>query len=216
MSEKLLYRVEASALNVRSGPGTDYPKWLLLKKGETFNSPPVAGWIPIIMEDSTIGWVAAQYVRQVEEAQLEEVRNAPWMKIALAERGVSEIAGSRDNPRILEYLRVSNPAGASEQALHDEIFWCAAFVGWTFITFGVPGTGTWWARDYLNWGREVEEPYFGCVVVFARGSGGHVGFFMDQSDGRIQVWGGNQGNQVCSAWFSADNLLGYREPIIAS
>jgi uncharacterized protein (TIGR02594 family) len=216
MSENLTFQVNASRLRIRTGPGTDYNIWGSLLKGETFNSPLTDGWVPIIMDDGTIGWVSAAYVKQVQEDQLPEVKKAPWMKVALAERGVSEIAGSRDNPRILEYLRVSNPAGAREQELHDEIYWCAAFVGWVFITWGVPGTGTWWARDYLHWGNPVEEPYPGCVVVFARGSAGHVGFYLDENDESYLVYGGNQSNQVCQAWHGKDSFLGFREPALAA
>lgn len=214
MTDFLNFEVNASALNVRSGPGLDFPKWLLLQRGETFRSPVISGWTPIWMEDESIGWVATQFIRQIEEDQLEEVKTAPWMKIALGELGVSEIAGNRDNPRILEYLRISNPHGANQQTLHDEIYWCAAFVGWVFITWGHKGTGTWWARDYLKWGKEVVTPYMGCVVVFQRGSGGHVGFFLEEDEDSILVYGGNQSNKVCKAWYPKDNLLGYREPLL--
>lgn len=205
------YLVKADRVNVRSGPGLNFEVWDKLTKDDLVIPADAHGWVPILMENNEgVGWVSAQFLEPYN--QPEPIVKAPWLAIAAGELGISEIAGSKDNPRIIEYLRESNPAGAADQVLHDEIYWCAAFVGWVFLSWGYKGTGTWWARDYLNWGRKVSDPYPGCVVIFKRGDGGHVAFWLDDNGNEILVLGGNQSNKVCKAWYSKENLLGYREP----
>ena len=55
------YIVTASTeLNIREGPGTDYEAVGTVPHGEKILSPDTEGWMPIILEDDTIGWVSAQ------------------------------------------------------------------------------------------------------------------------------------------------------------
>lgn len=91
---------------------------------------------------------------------------------------------------------------------------CSAFVNWVLKQAGVePRTNSAWARSWLNWGIATDDPIPGTIVVFSRGkNAGHVGFYLDEDDDRVQVLGGNQGNAVTIAWFPKANLLGYREP----
>jgi uncharacterized protein (TIGR02594 family) len=93
--------------------------------------------------------------------------------------------------------------------------WCAAFVNSTLEQSGVAGTGKLNARSYMNWGEAVDQPQQGDVAVFSRGDPngwqGHVGFYDGTNDdGSIRVLGGNQGDSVSIASYSADSLLGYR------
>lgn len=93
--------------------------------------------------------------------------------------------------------------------------WCAAFVDAVLKTTGSEGTGKLNARSYLDWGKPVDTPKVGDVVVFSRGDPngwqGHVGFYMGTNeDGTIKVLGGNQSNSVSVSDYSADKLLGYR------
>lgn len=93
--------------------------------------------------------------------------------------------------------------------------WCAAFVNSSLGAAGMQGTGKLNARSFLDWGTPVDTPQRGDVAVFSRGDPngwqGHVGFFDSTNpDGTINVLGGNQGNGVSVAPYSADRLLGYR------
>lgn len=93
--------------------------------------------------------------------------------------------------------------------------WCAAFVNATLEQTGMKGTGSNMARSFMDWGQGVDSPMKGDLAVFTRGdpSGpyGHVGFFEGYNpDGTIRVLGGNQGNKVSVANYSADDLLGFR------
>jgi uncharacterized protein (TIGR02594 family) len=93
--------------------------------------------------------------------------------------------------------------------------WCAAFVNASLGQAGMEGTGKLNARSFMDWGEGVDQPQRGDVAVFSRGdpsSGlGHVGFFDGYNpDGTIRVLGGNQGDKVSVANYTADNLLGFR------
>lgn len=142
----------------------------------------------------------------------------PWWPIALAELGVSEIPGSRHNPRVLEYLR-STTLGADMAAL-DETAWCSAFANWCIQRAGLQGTGSAWARSWLQWGEAapLQELRLGAIVVLSRGDmAGHVGFLHRlelRSDGPplLHLLGGNQGNAVKVSPYPANQLLGIRVP----
>lgn len=93
--------------------------------------------------------------------------------------------------------------------------WCAAFVNATLAQTGMQGTGSNMARSFLDWGQPVEQPQVGDLAVFSRGDPngpyGHVGFFQGYDEnGNILVLGGNQGDAVSVAPYSADRLLGFR------
>lgn len=136
-----------------------------------------------------------------------------WLRLARAELGVKEIAGAQHNPVVLGYFR---DAGFPEID-NDETAWCAGFVNAMLERAGYAGSKSLAARSFLSWGKPVTKPYPGCVVVFSRGDPrswqGHVGIYVGESAGQIQVLGGNQGNQVSIADYAKANLLGYRHPV---
>lgn len=111
--------------------------------------------------------------------------------------GVKETAGPEDNPRVVEYLK-STTLGRPDNE-NDETPWCSCFFNWVLKqTLINPRTNAAWARSWLNWGVPTEDPKPGTVVIFSRGTNaGHMGFYLDEDDDSIQVWGGNQGNKVC-------------------
>ena len=133
----------------------------------------------------------------------------PWLAVAKREQGQTEIAGEKDNPRIVEYH-----AATSLKASDDETAWCSAFVNWVMLAAGQRGTGRADARSWLEWGVEFKIPAYGCVVVLKRGTGwqGHVGFFVGRRDGLVGILGGNQGDAVSVAWYPERDVLGYRWP----
>lgn len=93
--------------------------------------------------------------------------------------------------------------------------WCAAFVNGVLGAAGVEGNGRVNARSFLNFGKPVDVPRMGDIVVLSRGDPngwqGHVGFFQGfDANGNIVVLGGNQGNKVSVATYGRDKLLGFR------
>ena len=135
----------------------------------------------------------------------------PWMAIARGEVGQQEIPGPEHNERVLEYLQSTTLGTPDNQ--RDETPWCSAFVNFCVNGAGYQGTDSAWARSWLGWGQEAQELQPGVVVVLKRGkSSGHVGFWIDEDESSVCLFGGNQNDSVCEAWFSKDRVLGYREP----
>lgn len=132
-----------------------------------------------------------------------------WLVIARKELGTTEIASGKDNPRIVEYH-----SATSLKATDDETAWCSAFVNWCLKQAGVKGSNSAMARSFLSWGKAVEQPRLGCIVVFSRGQypQGHVAFYVGRDGNRIKVLGGNQSDKVCIVSSSTEQLLGYRWP----
>lgn len=133
------------------------------------------------------------------------LRNA--YEIAKQEIGVHEVKGG-ENPRILEYHDCT-----SLNACEDEVPWCSAFANWCCKQAGIEGTGSAAARSWLKWGTSC-EPEEGCIVILRRPpnpESGHVGFFVRQIDGLVEVLGGNQGDQVKLSRFHVSDVIGYRK-----
>jgi len=134
--------------------------------------------------------------------------------IARSYLGIKEIAGPRDNPKIMEmYTTVGH-----DWVEHDETAWCAAFVGHCLEKGGVRSTRQLNARSYLTFGEQVplSEAREGDIVVFERGSSswqGHVAFFIKATATQIEVLGGNQSNGVTIARYPRSRLLGIRRAI---
>ena len=131
--------------------------------------------------------------------------------IARLHLGLKEVPGDADNPDILAmYARVGH--GWVE---HDEVAWCAAFVGSCLEQAGERSTRSLTARSYLDWGVPVDisEARGGDIVIFKRGSSswqGHVGFFVESRGASIAVLGGNQKDAVSVATYAREDLLGIR------
>lgn len=138
----------------------------------------------------------------------------PWYLIAMGEVGTSEIVGPVDNPRIQEYLAATSMG----PHMHDEVPWCAAFVGWCLKAASLHPSGSAAARSYLDWGTPLMRPRTGCIALFQRPpsrESGHVAFYsqVNHTDpSMVDCLGGNQGNRVCVAAERMDRLLGYRWP----
>lgn len=212
MSTEKKYRVTASTLNVREAPSISAAAVGYLQEGDIVEHISTSGdgyWIKIKMEGLE-GWSSHKYLALTvpDTGTIEEF---PWMSIALAEQGVKEYPGDRDNPRIVEYLKSTN-LGAPYDS-DDETYWCAAFVNWCVERSRYEGTDSAWARSWLNWGRKADAPRRGCIVVFSRGaSSGHVGFYIGETHTQIKVLGGNQSDAVNISNYAKSKLLGYRLP----
>lgn len=131
---------------------------------------------------------------------------------ALNEFGTAEFAGERHNSRILEYHRAT-----TLKATTDEVAWCSSFVNWVVQGCGLVPTQSAAARSWMYWGKAIEKPVFGCIVVLDRRSEGnpnaaHVGFFIRELGANIFVLGGNQGNSVSISVYPKSRVLGYRVP----
>lgn len=140
------------------------------------------------------------------------------MQIARDLTGTKEIKGSADNPKIIEMYR----AVGHDWVEHDEVAWCAAFVGFCLEKAGLPSTRKLNARSYLAWGEKVagvEQAKEGDIVVFTRGAStaqGHVAFFLRAVGTQVEVLGGNQSDAVTVARYARSRIIGIRRPLAAA
>lgn len=139
------------------------------------------------------------------------VTEPPWMAEAKRVLGRHE---ARDRDWLSRWLR------SDGRTLGDpsKLPWCGDFVE-TCIRLGQPaepfpgalGQNPYWARNWLQLGV-ASAPTYGAIVVFARGSGGHVGFAVGEGGTNFYVLGGNQSNAVTIAPIAKSRLLGARWP----
>ena len=133
----------------------------------------------------------------------------PWIKEARRFIGEREIKGPEHNPLIVQWWKDIKRGGIKD----DETPWCAAFTGAMLEHVGIRSSRFESAKSYLEWGTGLKEPAYGCVVVFTRTGGGHVGFVVGRDEkGNLLVLGGNQGDAVSIAAFSVSRVSGYRWP----
>lgn len=132
-----------------------------------------------------------------------------WMVEARRHIGTREIPGKRHEPKILAWWKKIRRGGIQS----DEVPWCAAFVGACLEHVGIVSSRFESARSYMTWGIPIPAPVPGCVAVFSRAGGGHVGFVVASvDDGRLLILGGNQGDAVSIAPFDRNRVIGYRWP----
>lgn len=133
----------------------------------------------------------------------------PWVSEARKLIGHTEVKGPRHSPEILQMWRDIKRGGIKD----DETPWCAAFVGAMLERAGFRSSRFESAKSYLDWGQHLALPVPGCVVVFTRQGGGHVGFAVGRdSSGNLLVLGGNQSDAVNIRAFPVSRVTGYRWP----
>jgi uncharacterized protein (TIGR02594 family) len=131
--------------------------------------------------------------------------------IAKSYIGTTEGPGPENNPTILEmYATIGQ-----DWVEHDEVAWCAAFVGHCLERAGIRSTRKLTARSYLDWGVPVEraDALPGDIGVIPRGRSswqGHV-FFIERIEGAwVFALGGNQSDAVSVQRYPVSKLLGIR------
>ena len=133
-----------------------------------------------------------------------------WLTEARKLMGVREIKGQKHHPEIVQMWKDIKRGGIKD----DETPWCAAFVGAMLERVGVKSTRFESAKSYLDWGQLLALPVVGCIVIFTREGGGHVGFVVGRdTKGNLLVLGGNQGDEVNIRSFPVSRVTGYRWPI---
>ena len=132
-----------------------------------------------------------------------------WLAEARKHIGLKEIPGKQHNPTIIKWL-----AELKAWWKEDETPWCGTFVAHCCRTAGRDLPQHWYrAKAWADAGTRLAKPAYGCLVVFERSGGGHVGFVVGQDRaGNLLVLGGNQGNQVSIAKFPTTRVVAYVWP----
>lgn len=127
------------------------------------------------------------------------MREPSWIDEGRRWLGVQEIPGAMHEPKIQAWLRELRAWWTD-----DETPWCGVFAAHCLRTVGVGLPKHWYrAKAWATWGIDLDEQLVGCVAVFERKGGGHVGFVVGKvGPDHLAILGGNQGNQVSIAAFS--------------
>lgn len=132
-----------------------------------------------------------------------------WILEAEKHIGTKEVPGKGNNPVIVGWLKQLKAWWSD-----DATPWCGTYVAHCFAMLNIALPKHWYrAKDWLNWGTVLDAPKFGCVVIFNRDGGGHVGFLVGQDHrGNLMILGGNQGDSVNIKPFAMARVAGYRWP----
>ena len=133
----------------------------------------------------------------------------PWIVEARRYVGMAEIPGKQHNPTIQNWLRTLKAWWSD-----DETPWCGTFVAYCCRVAGRAVPKDWFrALAWADAGERLTAPAYGCIAVFNRAGGGHVGFVVGRDrDGNLMILGGNQGNKVSIARFAKDRVVAYIWP----
>jgi uncharacterized protein (TIGR02594 family) len=212
-----LYEViAADGLNLRGGPGTNYPIKQSFLAHTHVNGLGLEGeWMLVDVSGDGLadGYMKAGFLKALSGG-LPAPAPEPLTPLEIARTelalGVAEVVGSQHNPRIVMYHRLTRGGAAP-----DETAWCSSFVNYCVTQAGMTGTNDKWARTWhdRHWGQDrTDAPLPGDIVVWRRrwgsAEGGHVGFFIEDLGDRIRVLGGNQGNRVSYAVFPKAGTIG--------
>lgn len=127
---------------------------------------------------------------------------------AMALYGVTEIPGPKHNHLIMGWAKQLQ---LSRTYTSDEIAWCGLFVGIVVKRAKfTPVNGPLWARNWAKFGTKQTTAKLGDVLVFSRGTGGHVGFYVGEDKDAYHVLGGNQSNTVNVTRILKNRLLAIR------
>lgn len=131
-----------------------------------------------------------------------------WIAAARRDIGNPESLGPNDSPLIRRIWAAVSAVWLRGQP------WCGGAAAYWMQQAGIAYPREFYrAKAWLGWGVELTAPVPGCVVVFERQGGGHIGFVVGRDTaGRLMVLGGNQGDAVRISPFDAARVTGYRWP----
>jgi uncharacterized protein (TIGR02594 family) len=131
----------------------------------------------------------------------------PWLTLARSFIGTREVVGPKHSPVIMGWIQKLGAKVLGIKVVDDETAWCGTFVAFCMFAVGLPAPPiAVRASAWGDWGRELAGPRLGCILVFTRAGGGHVGFYIGEDVSHFHVLGGNQGNAVSITRIAKDRL----------
>lgn len=137
------------------------------------------------------------------------INDLPWVVEAKRYLGLRELTGRNDSPVLDKWWDSFGWRWLRNEA------WCGLYMAVVFRNVGIkPPKAAYRAANWLNWGRKLSQPQYGCVVVIGRKGGNHVFIFAGWSQrGWLMGYGGNQSNKVSLAEFDPSRVRGFRAPL---
>ena len=165
--------------------------------------------------------IAFEEPAEETSTQAEEQAPAPEPKIEIVRISITNPV--YQGVEFLDYTEKEDRRELKELTGVDpvRVEWCAAFANAILEKSGIPSNKDHkyplTARAFLDWGKAVDKPMMGDIVVFPRGNQGwqgHVGFYVKEQeiDGVLYYYilGGNQKNSVRVDLYRADKAIGIR------
>lgn len=123
-----------------------------------------------------------------------------WLTLARTFLGTREVVGSKHSPIIMSWIQEVGAKTLGMKVNDDETPWCGTFMALLMKRTGLTAPliavrAASWSR-IGQWGRELLAPRLGCILVFTREGGGHVGLYVGEDDTHFDVLGENQSNSV--------------------
>ena len=143
----------------------------------------------------------------IPESNLPQGPLPPWMYVALKEVGQKRYPEGKNNPRIIEYERTI--VGLKRSDKED---WAPAFTEWSLEKASIQGPKQQTISAWLNWGRILDRPEPGCIVIFSFNGLPHIGFFFADEGRLLNILGGNQDGEVKIKGQERASVQGYRMP----
>ncbi len=137
-----------------------------------------------------------------------------WLRIARTYKGITEKAGGKLNPLIVEMFSATRFPRAK---LKPDTPWCAAFVSYCLERAGMPSPHTANAAACVAFGVAC-QPKPGAVIVLApgvvgAGISGHVGFYEKAlNETHFWLFSGNCQNTARSHLYPASRIVACRWP----
>ena len=136
---------------------------------------------------------------------------------ALRLYGTIETPGKKNNATIIAWAK---EIGGSVEAVYkaDEIPWCGLFMAVVAKRAGKTVVkDPLWALNWGTFGKAVEKPMLGDVLVFVRKTSegktaGHVALYIGEDSTCYHILGGNQSDKVCITRIEKKRLYASRRP----
>jgi uncharacterized protein (TIGR02594 family) len=128
--------------------------------------------------------------------------------------GTAEVVGKGSNKTIIGWRDELNAAGVKITGYSDDdIPWCGLFAA--IVAQRADKTVVkepLWARNWALFGSKAAKASLGDCLVFERGNGGHVGWYVAEDAACYHVLGGNQSNKVCITRIQKSRCIAVRRP----
>lgn len=136
----------------------------------------------------------------------------PWMDVAYKYLGTTETPGAGNTEEIMKWPKVIG-GDVEKEYTADSIPWCALFMAFCMAQTGIKPVDTpLWALNWAKFGKKLSAPAFGCILVFKRDGGGHVGFYVSEDSSYFHVLGGNQSDMVSITRVAKNRCVSYNWP----
>ena len=140
----------------------------------------------------------------------------PWLVVADTFEGVSEVAGSGDNPLIVKMAQETG----NKWIKKDSVAWCSTSMCYVMLKAGYDHTASAAARSWEKYGIKCDLA-IGAIAVFDRSRPGnpktswwrHVGLVRKIYDSNtVALQGGNQSDKYCTKRYKLTRLKELRCP----